>query len=283
MNSAILLKDGHPEGPIVFCVPGAGDTVTAFLPLVELLEHDITVYGLQGNFTLTSAARTGSSIVEPVAAAFVDIVRRIPRTSPCCLIGHSFGGWIAFEMALKLTDLCQPIAAVVILDSDPPGQPDATNYDRVDTLLAIGEVLEMASGKPLALTRTALEAKAEHEQFEWLAREMKRIGLLPRTARLSLIEDLVRLFEIGLNAQYSPARSLSAEAWLVQPREVWRSRNGECIINSEYTSEEALLLWSAYASNLKCISVSGNHISMLHHPNITSTARLLQGFWREKC
>lgn len=42
------------------------------------------------------------SLVETAAQAYLDAIDKVQPEGPVHLLGHSFGGWIVFEMAARL-------------------------------------------------------------------------------------------------------------------------------------------------------------------------------------
>jgi thioesterase domain-containing protein len=73
---------------------------------------DQPVYGLQ------SVGQAYASVAD-MAADYVRRIREVQPTGPYHLLGASFGGLVAHEMAAQLEDLGQPVAMVALLDSYP--------------------------------------------------------------------------------------------------------------------------------------------------------------------
>ncbi|MET8560983.1 alpha/beta fold hydrolase [Streptomyces flaveolus] len=87
-----------------------------------LLRHlpDRPVIGLQARALSDPAYRPES--VEELAADYLSLVTEFQPTGPYHLLGWSFGGRVAFEMAAALQRAGQQVGAVVLLDSSPPPQ-----------------------------------------------------------------------------------------------------------------------------------------------------------------
>jgi len=91
--------------------------VAAWLP-ARYLPDTYPLYGLQAR-GLDGADPPASSIRE-MAADYVEQIRAVQESGPYHLIGWSFGGIVAHEMAVQLRAAGEEIAALVILDAYQP-------------------------------------------------------------------------------------------------------------------------------------------------------------------
>ncbi|MEU4775488.1 amino acid adenylation domain-containing protein [Micromonospora sp. NPDC023644] len=100
------------SGPPLFCVAPATGLAWAYAALLASLP-DRPVYGLQ-----SVAAGRGASVAE-LAADHVRRIREIQPAGPYHLLGASFGGLVAHEMATQLAESGESVAPLVLLDSYP--------------------------------------------------------------------------------------------------------------------------------------------------------------------
>src|SRR5450755_877460 len=102
--------------PPFFLVYGLGGSALHFRRLPAHLREDRPVYGL----ALPSGVVHDRSEVDikALAAKYIDEIRSLFPAGPYHLGGHSFGGLIAFEMALQLTRAGGPAGLLALLDSD---------------------------------------------------------------------------------------------------------------------------------------------------------------------
>jgi len=84
----------------VFCIPGAGDNVLPFTALADALGDEWPIHALQPRGL--DVAVVPHSSVEAAAAAYLASISEVVSHGPLHLIGHSFGGWVAFEIAQQL-------------------------------------------------------------------------------------------------------------------------------------------------------------------------------------
>ncbi|WP_309116666.1 amino acid adenylation domain-containing protein [Saccharothrix sp.] len=102
----------HGSGPALFCVAPATGLAWSFAALLAHLP-DQPVYGLQ------PVADEGFGSIGELAACYVRRVREVQPVGPYRLLGASFGGLVAHEMAVLLSELGETVELVALLDSFP--------------------------------------------------------------------------------------------------------------------------------------------------------------------
>ncbi|MFD8327807.1 non-ribosomal peptide synthetase, partial [Streptomyces lydicus] len=103
----------------LFCVHPAAGISWVYSGLLRHLPPDQPVYGLQAH-GLTEPDATPDSMAEMVRA-YLAQVRAVQPQGPYALLGWSFGGLVAHEMAVQLQEDGHEVASLVLLDSFPPG------------------------------------------------------------------------------------------------------------------------------------------------------------------
>ncbi|MGW7449118.1 amino acid adenylation domain-containing protein [Kitasatospora sp. NPDC054795] len=111
-------------GAPLFCVHAASGFSWSYAGLTSPLGADRPVYGLQARGLDGTEALPAS--VREMAADYLDHVRSVQPTGPYHLLGWSFGGVIAHEMAVGLERSGESVETLAILDADPgAGAADA--------------------------------------------------------------------------------------------------------------------------------------------------------------
>ncbi|GAA2663089.1 amino acid adenylation domain-containing protein [Streptomyces lunalinharesii] len=105
----------------LFCVHPAAGISWVYSGLLRHLPPDQPVYGLQAH-GLTEPAATPADMAEMVRA-YLKQIRTVRPDGPYALLGWSFGGLVAHEMAVQLQEAGQEVASLVLMDSFPPGLP----------------------------------------------------------------------------------------------------------------------------------------------------------------
>ena len=120
----VQVKTGSDNPPILI-VHGLAGTV----PFFELAEHIRTanpVYGFQAKGV--DGMEPPLESIEAMAALYLDSIKNLQPHGPYILVGYSFGGLVALEIAQRLTERGENIALLVLVDAYPdprylsPGQ-----------------------------------------------------------------------------------------------------------------------------------------------------------------
>jgi amino acid adenylation domain-containing protein len=118
LNMVVPFSTGG-DGLPVFLIPTLPGDVMGLNTLACLLDGTQPVYGLQ------AAGVGGENIyklpVEQIAEKFVKAVQQVQPHGPYCLIGGSFGGLVAYQMAIILSGKGETVSRLGLIDTTPPG------------------------------------------------------------------------------------------------------------------------------------------------------------------
>jgi len=106
------------DAPPIFGIPGAGGNVLSLQPLSTALGGKQPFYGLQA-VGLDGKTPPFDS-VEQTAQANIGALKTLQPTGPYSLIGHSYGGVVAYEMARILLEQNDEVSSLILLDSIAP-------------------------------------------------------------------------------------------------------------------------------------------------------------------
>jgi acetoacetyl-CoA synthetase len=104
------------EGPPVFLLHSIWGDVLGMRQMVIAMESDVSVYGVRARGLNPGEEPQGS--VEEMAASYVELIREAQPEGPYRLMGHSFGGLLAFEMARLLVEQGQEVDWLGIIDAE---------------------------------------------------------------------------------------------------------------------------------------------------------------------
>ncbi|MBF6167051.1 amino acid adenylation domain-containing protein [Streptomyces gardneri] len=121
-----MLLPLRPRGSAapLFCVHPVSGISWSYAGLAAYLDPDRPIYGLQTPVLATEGAMPGS--IEEWADRYLELIRSEQPTGPYHLLGWSFGGVIAHEIAVQLQRAGERVALLAVMDSymaDPPGTP----------------------------------------------------------------------------------------------------------------------------------------------------------------
>ncbi|MGH3165427.1 MAG: non-ribosomal peptide synthetase [Trebonia sp.] len=118
-NVLLPIRPGGSNPPL-FCVHPAAGLSWCYTPLSRYVPADQPLYGLQAR-GLDGASQPACSVRE-MASEYVKQIRAVQESGPYHLLGWSFGGIVAQEIAVQLQADGEQIAGLIIMDGYPPRQ-----------------------------------------------------------------------------------------------------------------------------------------------------------------
>ena len=150
----------------IFCLPGNNGSVLPFRALSTYLDNDTPVLGLQPQGLCGKLAP--HTRIPDVAASHIKVMRDAQPAGPYALMGFSFGGTVAFEMARQLTEIGEQVDLLIIIDTPFHGRPWWWREIR-QIVSSLREFRRRQRPKPVASNGTWLEG----------ARSMEDLGFPP--------------------------------------------------------------------------------------------------------
>ncbi|MCW1777589.1 alpha/beta fold hydrolase [Pantoea ananatis] len=199
---SIPLKIGGTLRAPLFCIPGAGASIVSLLDLAQAVHPQAAVFGLQPR-GLDGAVPCTS--VETAADAMLEHVLQAAPTGPIRLVGHSFGGWIAFALALLLQDRGRTPISVDLLDSSPPTtHPAEAECEELDVLLRWVDLVQLTAERPLGIDAASLRPLSAPARIRLVHRCMVEAGALPTQSDPASMLGAMRMFAACLRTHYLP-------------------------------------------------------------------------------
>lgn len=266
----IVIQSGRHRQQTLFCVPGAGASVTAFTGLAQALGRDVSLHGLQPRGLCGSMVPHASVTV--AARAYLRAIREVAPTGPYRLLGHSFGGWVATEIARQLVDAGEAPPTLVVIDSDPPSsaQRPRHRYSRVEILLEFAHIVGLGR-RPLELTAAQLATLDPDRQLSLLLARMIAAEVVPKGTDVQTLGGIMRVFSTNLGTDYMPAGPYPGPLHLALARDTMPDARGE------HTDQHDLVeRWRRFAPDTRPWVGPGNHMSLLDSPQVDELARWLQ-------
>jgi len=135
--------------PPLFLVHALGGNVLFYRELVQYLEPNQPVYGIQAQ-GLDGKQAPCNSIVE-MATHYLQEIRQIQSSGPYFLGGFSFGGMVAFEMAQQLYTKGEKVALLALFDTTSslsgnshPGKVEKSKFFHLFKLLSLSPKDQLA-------------------------------------------------------------------------------------------------------------------------------------------
>jgi thioesterase domain-containing protein len=117
-STVVPLRNVHGSRPPLFIVHGVGGNVLGFYALARCMGEDQPVYGIQAQSLLPDEPAVLR--LEQMAAKYVMDMRAVCPQGPYHLVGFSFGGLVAYEIAQQLRTAGLEVGWVGMLDTRQP-------------------------------------------------------------------------------------------------------------------------------------------------------------------
>ncbi|SNY23214.1 arthrofactin-type cyclic lipopeptide synthetase C [Pseudomonas sp. LAMO17WK12:I6] len=263
----LTIQTGQPGHAPIFCVPGAGDSVTGFIHLTEAIGPEWPIIGLQPRGL--DGVSVPHSAVEAAAAFYLQAIEQIHPQGSLHLIGHSFGGWVAHAMAAQLQAAGREVASLTLIDSEAPGGDGTAGkpYTATAALQRLIDTLQLSCGKSLGIDPATFANADDTTQLRLLHAGMVRAGVLSERAAPDAMHGPVRTFASALRTVYQPRLAYTGPVRLVLVDDPTLDEWGN-------QREQAAVLegWQRQVSDLAVWYGPGNHFTILKAPNVFSFA-----------
>ncbi|HEX2207374.1 MAG TPA: non-ribosomal peptide synthase/polyketide synthase [Longimicrobium sp.] len=269
----IVLLQPHGTRPPLFCLHPAGREVYGYMHLVRHLGGDQPVYGVRD---------AGDDLARPIAriaADHLEAIRAVQPHGPYHLMGWSFGGIVAYEMAVQLEARGEAVAFLGMLDSAAPGVGDEMWEEMDDAELVAGLAHDVAAqmGRPFALDAADLRGMELEEQVRAAARALVEQGTVPADFEADTLReacDTVRARSVSRRG-YVPG-PFSGVVTVFRATELGEGSEPDATerLQDGWSDEERrTLCWSRLMGDRVAVhAVPGTHITIGMEPNVRALA-----------
>jgi thioesterase domain-containing protein len=258
-SSAVVIQPGTGDGPPLFAIHVLGEGGRFFRPLAQQLGAAQTVYGLAAQ--MMDKENAPPNRVEDLAAFYIREMRQIQPTGPYYLVGISYGGMVAYEMARQMQQQGLVIGMIGLLDSYGPhpmlGLP---SHDRLKAHWrsareqGLSSYLKHKLGRMLGQRSTQLHCA--------YGRLVRRLG---GQISYEMQYKLVVAENIQAAAAYVPGR--------FEGRLVLFRATAAVFYSQDYL--ESGLGWRNLVAELAVYDVPGTHMTMVEAPQVRALAAVL--------
>jgi thioesterase domain-containing protein len=254
------LRPGSPKVPLV-CVHPLGGNAFWYLDLARRLAAGQAVYGLHSRgLDLTEPVQFA---INEIAASFLADIRRTLPEGPYALLGWSFGGIVAFEMARQLSASAETTPVLAMCDVGP---------DDISVIPATNEAAFGLLIHALRLDDNAAEliALEPGKRLGELHRRALHYGRVPPDYTVAHLDRM-------LNINYAHLAALHAYEF--------GTYNGDLIVfradesgpqSRNHVARSENLGWEAFINgDIRLYATTGSHFDSLNRTNLDTVARHL--------
>ena len=267
--SLVVIQSGQSTScklPL-FCIHVLGRGLEFYLPLVRHLDPARPVYGLAAQIAGEAIALDR---VEDLAAHYIQQMRTLQPQGPYLLVGVSFGGLVAYEMAQQLKEQGQHVALLGLIDTYPPiaaqssfALDAATKYWSKMRQTGLAYLLPMLRDQLRWRTNDLMLALWTFYCYARTA-SAQRLGL-------PLSNEIMDFNYEQENQQLTDRyciRSYSGRLTLFKAAEV---------ASAYHDLPDNALSWRRLAENtLEVYTIPGNHLGMLKEPHVQILGKQLE-------
>jgi thioesterase domain-containing protein len=284
MNLHLPIDQSSPVVPLhaphsiespVFCIPGAGASVTSFVEFVNALDEKWPIYGLQPRGI--DIAEQPHASVEDAALYNLHALARLNLTQPIHLLGHSHGGLVAFDMALRLHEQGRSVASLTLIDTEPPDSIGEAprQISTAEIFREFTEAFEDTFDKPLEIDHAVIASGQAQLFVDELNAALIRARVLPLRNNIPVLHGSLAAFTAACNCRYIPGRCYANTLYLVLvgPRS-----------NRRVSMDDVRKKWGIYAAKWRRHAAAvdiwhgpGHHFSILQAPQVY----LLAKWWQQ--
>jgi amino acid adenylation domain-containing protein len=251
--------------PAFYCIPGAGRDPISLRDLCSHLDSEQPVHAFRPFGVHEKGGRALD--VEAIASAYAEKIPGPPPGGALLLGGVSFGGMVAFEMALQLTARGRRVDGLILIDTYGPDYPrprSDLNLLRKAQLKILRALPISDRGRPdLALLKREI-AHRKRLYGERLRSFRSKRRREPDAGKAYF--DLLRT-HLAAAGRYTPARRFDGRAFLLRTRQE---------IQTDLYEPDDTLGWRQYARNLEIVEIPGRHVRLVRGPHVRAQAAKLQ-------
>lgn len=256
---SLVKIESNGSRPPLFCIHPVGGNVLEYYPLADQLGSDQPLYGIQSQGL--DGIQSPLTQIEVMAANYITEIQSVQPDGPYLLVGYSFGGLVAFEIAHQLLSQGKKVSLLALLDTESPS---------------------LSNIRPALSTTIAIH--------------LRNLQQLKLPSQIKYIKDRI-VFRLMYQHKKSSQKEFMLDNWDVELPPVYRRvmeanfQAGIDYVGKFYPGKITLfrssiqpitqflhpdLGWSDIAETIEVFDVQGYHSDLLKDPYIQALAQKLQ-------
>jgi amino acid adenylation domain-containing protein len=253
-----------PDGglPPLFLVHPGGGTVMCYMELARLLGDDRPVFGLQEPGL--EEGQTLIHTVEELAESYIERVIKVCPKGPYNIVGWSFGGYIAYEMALRLAEKGARVGMVGMLDTYLPSILREKLGELDDA-----EALTSLLAEDMNLSLSSLKSMSPDDQIAFAVETAMKANIIPPDFGVAQARRLLNVFKVNSMAtlRYDP-RPYAGRVTVFKAKET--------VSTESFKTDDPAMGWSAIVKgDVEAVTVPGSHQNITRQPHVKGLAQAI--------
>ena len=250
-----FVREGPRRGPIPLSIETDGPPLIFMPPMGNQLGHYWSLISEVSGYSCIALSTEDSDVwktwtIDELVNEYLDQLREVQPSGPYRLVGYCEGGYAAWQMARRLTEMGEEVAFVGLLESpNPDGLQRTPETFRQKTARRLGSIRKNSSD--------GLLKHLVHRTTDWTTRRLRR----------------------AVTGERHLTRGGKRMAWLFHPEPYQRPatlfRVAEQSMQGAFTTD-ATYGWGSLANGgLDVRIISGTRLTFLQPPNAKLLARQL--------
>ncbi|MBT7408398.1 MAG: hypothetical protein HN826_01730, partial [Methylococcales bacterium] len=239
----------------LFCVHAVGGYSLAYMDLAKAISTEQPFYAIE-SLGLREGQRAQINVIE-MASTYIEQIKATQAEGPYRLMGHSFGGLVAYEMTRQLLEQGEQVSHLTLIDTLTPdyqlqdGKPEKINYQEIN------KPLQQAMSQDLPISEEDFNVMSLDEQIETILDLFRQ---MPTDIDIKIIEQVLDVNRKNLTAgQTYQLHALSQAV----PVKLYRAKQRPEKLNQIDAGWKRVL-----NDDLTVVEVDGDHLTMLDEKNV---------------
>jgi amino acid adenylation domain-containing protein len=280
-KSLIPLQTNGNKAPIFF-IPGSGGNAMYLKKLSHYMGHNQPFYGMQA--IGIDGSRDPLKSIEEIAAHYVNEITELFPEGPYHIAGHSFGAWVAYEMALQLSRQGKKPGFLGLVDMYAPKSIELKEIlsleDDAAWYLKIVDMLNRLFNLNIKFNLDELKDLSADAQLLFMKKKLEAAHLLPENSDPLLIKGLLNIQKSNSRINYQPKEKYNGPISLI--RADLEVNNDDCNFSGHFKDDE-FLGWRKLSTYEVSVSYTkGDHLSMMREPNVIHLAEIINRLIKEQ-
>lgn len=255
-SPAVLLHPGEKDSPL-FCIHPIGGNLFDYRILSKKLDRQRPIYGLQPKGI--DGRQQPIDRIEDMASYFIQAIQTIQPQGPYFIVGYSFGGLVAFDIARQLTDQGEQVAFLGLVDIRCPLIAEIST--------PFWEWLDIQLDR---IRRLTLKQQFDYliERLFYPKSQAYRDEVVASLSDLDIFTpELVKVLDCNVQAakEYQPQVFAGKATLFWSEYQNW------------YIKKQPTLGWGDLVGDgLDIHKIPGNHMTLMHEPHVDVLAEKLR-------